>query len=145
LPLVVDYEVAPRIVGDFDDSGGVDATDIDFYLGSISLPAIDDLQQLDLDGDELVTLTDYQFHIENLVQTSNGETGSFIGDLNLDGTVDVLGDGIILVSNLGSSGFVGYADGNLNADFAINVLGDALVFVSNLGLSNGPASSAAAR
>lgn len=141
LPLVVDYEVAPIILGDFDDSGVVDATDIDFYQGNISLPAIDELLQLDLDGDGLVTLDDHQFHIENLVQTSNGETGTFLGDLNLDGTVDVLGDGFILIANLGSSG-LGYSSGNLNADFTINVLGDAFVFVANLGRSNLPAGSA---
>ena len=138
LPLVVDYEVAPRLLGDFNDSGVVDGTDIDFYQGSIGLPAIDSLQQLDLDGDELVTLDDFRFHIENLVQTSNGQVGTFIGDINLDGRVDVLGDGFILVNNLGTDGPFGYSDGNLNADFSIDVLSDAFTLVSNLSRSNEP-------
>lgn len=136
LPLVVDYEVGPILLGDFDNSGFVDATDIDFFQGNIGLAAVDSLQQLDLDGDGLVRFDDYQFHIENLVQTSNGQTGTFIGDLNLDGTVNVLGDGFTLVSNLGSEGPFGYANGNLNADFAIDLLADVFVFVSNLGRSN---------
>ena len=136
LPLVVDYEVGPELLGDFDNSGFVDATDIDFYQGNIGLAAIDSLQQLDLDEDGVVRLDDFQFHIENLVQTSNGQTGTFIGDINLDGTVDVLGDAFILVSNLGSEGPFGYVNGNLNADFAIDVLSDAFVLISNLGNSN---------
>ena len=136
LPLVVDYELGPELLGDFDNSGFVDATDIDFYQGNIGLAAVGSLEQLDFNGDGLVRFEDYQFHIENLVQTSNGKTGTFIGDLNLDGTVDVLGDGFTLVSNLGSEGPFGYANGNLNADFAIDLLADVFVFVSNLGKSN---------
>ena len=128
--------LVPILLGDFDNSGFVDATDIDFYQGNIGLAAIDSLQQLDLDEDGVVRLDDFRFHIENLVQTSNGQTGTFIGDINLDGTVDVLGDAFILVSNLGSEGPFGYANGNLNADFAIDVLSDAFVFISNLGNSN---------
>ena len=136
LPLVVDYKLGPALLGDFDDSGVVDATDIDFYQGIIGLAAVDSLEQLDLDGNGLVTMGDYRFHIENLVQTSNGQTGTFIGDLNLDGTVDIINDAFVLVSNLGSEGPFGYANGNLNADFAIDVLADAFLFISNLGNSN---------
>jgi hypothetical protein len=143
LPLVGDYEVAPQLLGDFNDSGKVDAADIDFYQGNIGLPAIDSLQPLDLDGDELVTLDDYRFHIENLVQTFNGQTGTFVGDINLDGKVDVLSDGFILVGNLGSDGPFGYVHGNLNADFAIDVLGDGFAFVSNLGKANQPSITSA--
>ena len=124
------------LLGDFDRDGDVDADDVDFYLGAIGLPAIDMLEQLDLNGDELVTLADHQFHVENLVQTSNGQTGTFLGDLDLNGVVDVLGDGFTLISNLGSTGPFGYANGNLNADFAIDVLGDAFLFIANLGNSN---------
>ena len=137
LPVVVDYEVSSiPLPGDFDDDGDVDADDVDFYLGAIGLPAIDILEQLDLNGDELVTLADHQFHVENLVQTSNGQTGTFLGDLDLNGVVDVLGDGFTLIGNLGSTGPFGYANGNLNADFAIDVLGDAFLFIANLGNSN---------
>jgi endonuclease/exonuclease/phosphatase family metal-dependent hydrolase len=137
LPVVVDYAItSAELLGDFDNDGDVDAEDVDFYLGSIGLPAIDGFQQFDLDGDELVTLADHQFHIENLVQTSNGQTGTCIGDLNLDGVVDVLGDGFTLIGNLGGNGPFRYANGNLNADFAIDVLGDAFLFIANLGKSN---------
>ena len=136
LPLVVDYEVAPRLLGDFDDSGVVDATDIDFYQGNIGLSAVDSLLQLDLDGDGLVTFDDYQFLIENLANTSSGQTGTFIGDADLNGSVTILGDGVTLIRNLGSSGPFSYSNGNFNADSAIDILGDAFLFITNLGRSN---------
>ena len=137
LPLVVDFEVAPIILGDFDDSGVVDATDIDFYQGNIDLPAIDNLQQLDLDGDGMVTLDDHQFLIENLVTTTNGQTGTALGDLDCDGSVDVLGDAFILVANLGDS-VASYSLGDIDLDGAVSVLGDAFALVANLGFSNEP-------
>ena len=127
----------PSIAGDFDGDGDVDADDIDFYAGNLGLPAAGDLAQLDLDGDDLVTLADHDLHIMTLVQTSNGQTGAIIGDMNLDGSVDVLNDAFVLVGGLGSpSG--GYANGDLNADQLINVLGDAFRLVSNLGQTNDP-------
>ena len=56
------------------------------------------------------------------------------GDANLDGTVSVLGDAFILVSNLGLTGNV-WTDGDFNADGGVTVLGDAFILVSNLGRS----------
>ena len=76
-------------------------------------------------------------HITTLVQTANELTGTFVGDINLDGSVDVLGDAFALISNLGSSD-TGYAGGDLNADCMVNVLGDAFVLISNLGSTNTP-------
>jgi hypothetical protein len=54
------------------------------------------------------------------------------GDLDFDGSVDVLGDAFVLVSNLGSSD-VGYAGGDINGDGMVSVLGDAFLLISNLG------------
>jgi hypothetical protein len=122
--------------GDFEPDGDVDADDIDFYSGNIGAMADGDLAQLDFDNDGVVTLDDHQFHIENFVQTPNG-AGTFVGDINLDGSVNVLGDAFSLVGNLGLSSGAGYADGDLNADGAVNVLGDAFGLVGNLGRSNG--------
>ncbi len=130
------------LTGDFDQDGDVDADDIDFYIGNLGMPATGALTQLDLDNDGQVTLADHHSHVTNLVQTSNGQTGTFLGDINLDGVVNVLGDAFILVGNLGNSN-VGWSDGNLNADGNINVLGDAFPLVGNLGSSNNPTSSAA--
>lgn len=123
------------LAGDFDIDGDVDADDIDFYSGNLGLPATNALAQLDLDGDGLVTLADHDFHITTLMQIDNVQTGTRIGDIDLDGSVDVLNDAFILISNLGSTSG-GYANGDLNADLAIGVLGDAFRLVAELGLAN---------
>ena len=94
--------------------------------------------QLDLDGDGFVTLDDHNFHIENLLQISDDRVGTIVGDITLDGTVDVLGDAFTLIGNLGSTSGVGYATGDLNADGAVDVLGDAFLLVGNIGSSVAP-------
>jgi len=128
------------LLGDFDFDGDVDADDIDFYFGQIGLTSADAgfNSDLDLDGNGTINLDDHAIHITTLVQTSNGLVGTFIGDFDLDGTVDVLGDAFVLISNLGSPNVVGYAGGDTNADGLVDVLGDAFVLISNLGSSNTP-------
>ena len=125
------------LAGDFDNDNDVDIDDINFYVGNIGSAAGGTLTQLDLDGDGFVTLNDRMIHIETFVQTSNGQTGSFLGDFNLDGTVNVLGDAFALISNLGSS-VSSYGDGDINFDGIVDVLGDAFVLISNLGSTNDP-------
>ena len=110
----------------------MDADDIDFYGGNIGLPATGSLAAIDLDGDGAITLADHNLHVTTLVQTSDGGTGTFVGDINLDGRVDVLGDSFVLISSLGSAG-TGWADGDLNASQTVDVLGDAFVLISALG------------
>lgn len=90
---------------------------------------------LDLTGDGQITDRDPEFLIENLVQTSNGLTGSFLGDLNCDGTVNVLGDAFVLIANLNSA-VSSYSDGDIDLNGVVNVLGDAFILISNLGRSN---------
>jgi hypothetical protein len=128
--------LTPPPIGDFDGDRHVDADDIDFYRSTIGLPAGGILFELDLNNDGMITLDDHDLHVTTLAQTSNGETGAVIGDVNLNGFVDVLGDAFILVGNLGGAGPLGYADGDLNADGIVDVLGDAFRLVGNLGLSN---------
>ena len=135
-------QIASALTGDFDGDGDVDADDIDFYSGNLDLPAADDLAQLDLTGDGFVTIADHDLHVTTLVQTSNGVVGTAIGDINLDGQVDVLGDAFILVDNLGSND-TSWETGDLNADQTTNVLGDAFRLVNNLGASNDAAAAAA--
>ena len=127
--------VASGLVGDFDGDEDVDADDIDFFRGNLEEPASGNLAQLDLNGSAIIDEEDLRIYVETLVQTSNGQTGTFFGDANLDGTVNVLGDAFILVGNLGGSG--GWADGDFNQDGDINVLGDAFLLINNLGRSNG--------
>ena len=59
----------------------------------------------------------------------------FLGDLNLDGTVDVLGDAFILIGSLGSS-VLSYAQGDIDLNGTVDVLGDAFILIGNLGRTN---------
>ena len=70
------------------------------------------------------------------METANGQKGTSAGDVNLDGTVNVLGDAFALVGNLNNPAS-SWAEGDLNADGTVNVLGDAFLLVGNLGNSNG--------
>jgi hypothetical protein len=91
---------------------------------------------LDLDSSGTIDLDDVENLITNLVVTQpNGVTGTFLGDLNCDGRVDVLDDAFTLVSNLNSSAG-SYSQGDINFDGNVDVLGDAFIFISNLGRSN---------
>ena len=121
--------------GDFDGDGDVDSDDIDFYAGNLGSPATGKLAQLDLDSDGFVTLVDHDLHVTTLVETANGQVGALIGDVNLDGSVDVLNDGFTLIGGLGGS-VLGYANGDLNADQVVDVLVDAFRLVGNLGSTN---------
>lgn len=123
--------------GDFNDDNVVDVADIDFYYLAIGLPAAAQLADLDLNTDGQITLEDFERHVTGCVQTSNGQTGTFLGDVNLDGMVNVLGDAFALVANLGGSAS-SYAQGDLNLDETVDVLGDAFILVANLGSSNEP-------
>ena len=129
---------APGLAGDFDMDDDVDADDIDFYSGNLGMPAMDDLAQLDLNGDNVVTLADHDLHVMTLVQIDGVQTGTLIGDINLDGQVNVLGDAFILINSLGTNA-TGWASGDLNADQTVDVLGDAFLLVNNLGQSITPA------
>ncbi len=127
-------DIVVAVPGDFDADGDVDGDDVDFYIGNIGLAATGELAQLDLDGDEMVTLDDHNIHVTTLVQTSNGVTGAFLGDVNLDGSVNVLGDGFLLVGSLGQT-VTSRAQGDLNADGMVDVLGDAFILIGGLGQS----------
>jgi len=122
------------LTGDFNGDGVVDCLDIDEYIGLVGTSVAGN-PEFDLVADGTIDSADVAFLTENLVVTSNGETGTFLGDLNCDGSVDVLGDALILIANLGSS-VNSYALGDVNLSGTVSVLGDALVLVANLGLSN---------
>lgn len=123
------------ILGDFDRDDDVDCDDLDAYVGNIGSDATGALADLDLNGNGTVELADANAHITTLVETSNGIVGTFSGDVNCDGTVDVLGDAFILVANLGNS-VASYGQGDLNFDGIVDVLGDAFILVANLNKSN---------
>ena len=112
------------VVGDFDVDGDVDCGDLDGYVGNLEAAVTAELAPLDLDNDGTITAADANTHITTLVQTSNGVVGTFPGDLNCDGEVDVLGDAFALIGNLGNS-VNSYSQGDINFDGAVDVLGDA--------------------
>ena len=127
------------LAGDFNGDGVVDCDDIDVYIGNLGMPATGTLADLNLAEDVTINFADVEVLVENLVMTSNGETGTFLGDFNCDGEVDVLNDAFILVGSLGSS-VMSYSDGDVNLDGTVDVLGDAFILVGNLGSTNTPAS-----
>ena len=123
------------VQGDFDGDGDVDGDDVNFYIGQLDQAATGALAQLDLDNDGDVTLADHNLHVTTLVQTSNGVTGALLGDVNLDGIVNVLTDAFALVGSLGQPA-TRRAQGDLNADGVVNVLGDAFILIGEIGQSN---------
>ena len=139
---VIGYDLATpvaSVLGDFDDDLDVDLADLDQYIGNIGAAAVGALAELDLDGNGTIEAADFQQHFSTLVGTSNGGTGTFAGDTNLDGTVDVIGDVFTLISNLGSPA-TSWSQGDFNADGTVDVLGDAFLLIANLGSSNAPGS-----
>lgn len=126
---------ATTLLGDFDMDGDVDLVDLDQYNSNIGAAATGALEALDFDGDGFVGANDFAQHYETLVETSNGQVGTFAGDINLDGSVNVLGDAFALVGNL-TNPATSWSQGDLNADGTVDVLGDAFLLVANLGNSN---------
>ena len=124
--------------GDFNADEIVDVNDINLYPSQLGLDNSDPNfnPAFDLNGDGEITLTDHDLLISDFVQTSNGATGTFIGDANLDGSVTVLEDAFTLVGNLGSVASVAWTEGDFNADQEVDVLGDAFLLIGNLGVSN---------
>ena len=129
---------APDPIGDFDENGVVDCNDLDGFIGNLNTSvagATEGLANLDIDGNGMITQDDANSTIAELIVTSNGVTGTFPGDVNCDGTVNVLGDAFALVGNLGNSVTM-YSQGDVNFDGIVNVLGDAFILVGNLGMNN---------
>ena len=122
-------------IGDFDADGDIDGEDVDFYIGNLNQPATGEFTQLDLDGDGDVTIADFDLHVTTLVVTSNGVTGASLGDVNLDGSVDILSDAFTLIGSLGQS-VTSRFQGDLNADGEVDVLNDAFILIGQLSQSN---------
>ena len=120
---------------DFDNDDDVDIDDINNLIDLFRQEPEGNLNDFDLDESGAIDEGDLSLVIETLVETSNGQAGTFLGDFDLDGQVNVLGDAFILVGNLGTN-VDSYADGDANGDRRVDVLNDAFALVSNLGRSN---------
>ena len=129
--------VSPDLIGDFNEDDIVDIDDIDFYSGRIGLTSSDAGfdSQLDWNNNGTIEVEDHDYHVNNFVQTSNGVTGALLGDINLDGRVDVLSDAFGLVARLNGAGPYSFGTADLNADQQVDVLGDAFTLIGNLGQS----------
>ena len=133
----------PDVLGDFDGDGDVDCDDLDGYVGNIGASVegmTGALANLDIDLDDTITADDAEECITTLVITSNGVTGTFPGDLDCNGSVDVLNDAFALITNLGDT-VTSYAEGDVDFSGNVDVLNDAFVLVGNLGNTNNPASN----
>ena len=116
------------LLGDFTDSGVVDADDID-ALWSILNSGLN-FDHLDLDGDSVLTEADATYLVESVL-------GTRLGDADLDGAVTASIDGGALLANLGSVGDVGWADGDFTGDGSVNASSDGAILLAGLG-SSGP-------
>ena len=125
------------LFGDFDGDMDVDCDDLDGYIGNLDTAVVAGNPEatLDFNTDGTITESDAISVVTMLVVTSNGVTGTFVGDFDCDGSVDVLGDAFALVGSLGST-VTSYSDGDANFDGTVDVLGDAFALVGNLGMSN---------
>ena len=137
--VATDLTVEPTAgtLGDFNGDQVVDCADLDGYVGNIGAAVTPALAPLDIDNNGTITAADANTHITTLVQTSNGQVGTFPGDLNCDGQVNVLGDAFALVGNLNNPA-TSYSQGDINFDGTVNVLGDAFTLIGNLNNSNNP-------
>ena len=135
--------MTPEVLGDFDGDGDVDCDDLDGYVGNIGASVegmTGALANLDIDLDDTITADDAEECITTLVITSNGVTGTFPGDLDCNGSVDVLNDAFALITNLGDT-VTSYAEGDVDFSGNVDVLNDAFVLVGNLGETNEPATT----
>ena len=131
---LVGFAKPQAIPGDVNLDDVVDCSDLNLFVGNLDIEAVGEAVPLDVTCDGTVTIDDVNETLDHIV-TSNGETGTILGDFNCDGAVDVLGDAFILVGNLGSTNAL-YTDGDATFDGVVDVLGDAFILVGNLGMSN---------
>ena len=93
---------------DLDDSGNVDADDIDRLFAHLINES--DEEELDLSGDGAVDDDDVAFLVTNRLDTQ-------FGDVNLDGQIG-FADFLVISTNFGSPG--GWADGDMDGDGTIS-------------------------
>ena len=125
--------------GDLNNNGVVNEEDINFlrrrqlFVGDSFGSLFRDRNLApDLNQDGMINELDRYEIVENYVETTQGGIGTFLGDFDLDGDVDVLGDSFIFVANLGSS-TIRWSMGDINGDEEVDVLGDGFILAANLG------------
>lgn len=109
--------------GDFNNSGLVNAVDIDLIFAAIRAGGTD--LSYDLTGDSLVNTADVNELVGDILNT-------FYGDANLDRTVSI-GDLVLLAENF--NGVAGWAGGDFSGDGNVSI-GDLVLLAENFGASN---------
>lgn len=131
---------ASPIEGDFNGDVQVNIADIDLLLAALHAGSVDPIYDVSRDGE--VTLDDLNFLITNLVQTSSG-TGTWYGDVDLDGDVDRT-DAAAVSVQFGRAGTPTWASGDWDASGTTD-LADMAKLQANLGNpATAPGSPAAA-
>ncbi len=127
-----------RLLGDLNDSGSLDAGDIDLLFGAANGPVPPADTQFDLNDDGVV----------NTVAGSAGSDadhwvevirGTRYGDADLDGSVG-FSDLLSLARNYNTTSLAGWASGDFNGDRAVG-FADLLVLARNYGFSGAGAAS----
>ena len=136
MPILGDWEAASdSLPGDFDGDSDVDADDINILCDNMGDSAFDLDNDGDADEDDLVYL------VEELVELTDGSgrTGTWRGDINLDGLVDAT-DLALLAAGFGAipppDNFWG--DGNLNCDNLVDAT-DLAIMAEKFGYTAPPA------
>lgn len=119
----------PVSAGDFNGDGTLDLGDISLLSASIAVDSTD--SYFDLDGNSLVTSTDLNVLVVDLVGTS-------IGDANLDGNTDFI-DFLALANHFGGPG--SWAEGDFDGDGHIRFL-DFLALANNFSANEAAAAVA---
>jgi hypothetical protein len=98
--------ITPPVPGDLNESGIVDAADIDFLRRGIALGSVDKV--FDVNGDSAVNAADVDHLVRNILQTE-------YGDLNLDREVN-RADAALLARHFGAASGGTWATGDINGD-----------------------------
>lgn len=101
-------------------------------FSTLSAPLAASFYTAAIDADDVVTSGTGASLARDFV---HNEYVALVGDANLDGTVDVIGDGFRWVSNLGVASGATWQQADFNADGSVDVLQDGFQFIANLGLS----------
>ncbi|MEQ9453990.1 MAG: hypothetical protein RLN76_05275 [Phycisphaeraceae bacterium] len=117
---IFDLDTGEGLFGDYDDSGVLDEPDINLLTAAIRAGSTD----LDFDADSSGTVD-----ADDLSEWVTVLFGTFLGDSNLDGNVDLI-DLSALASNFG--GTAGWAGGNFNTDTVVDLI-DLSLLASNFG------------
>ena len=126
----VSLSLSANVVGDFDGDGQLSPGDLDLLSSQFGVNPKD--MKFDVNSDGVVDLADHRHWVE-----SEDYANTFVGDTNLDGTVD-FPDFLTLSAGFGNAG--GWATGDLDGNGQVE-FPDFLALSANFGKSSVAAES----